>query len=396
MNVLLYLTSGVVNNNNNNNNNKMVAYLHAGPHKTGTSSIQATVIHARKTLLNYKLAIWPDFHNPIKQCFSDGYLTENEPGKDSKVKQLAFVFRYYHKCIHLQHHFAQFVSQSANRKHNIFISTEAMLPELSVVRSMIRLLISNNYIIHGIMSYRFHLNWAISYYNQLVIHRSIVNKELVPKEYRQSSLLSEYLMKEFHKGINHHKIILFRNILLQYNHYQFSVIDYYGTEASKKPLLHALLCEIVGVICDDMAYKGLYSYHINDSKDYADIIEKQMAFVFVKFAMKHNCSLKIFEKDNRARLAVTKIAKDYSWRLHAPLRVVNMTHFARHSLEIDRKMRETLGSMFVNANETANSLKVNTYPVMQEVDDDFINHNDTWIGYMMDLVSSMHTNGFCN
>ena len=403
-NVVMGSNVNIRNNNNDlklknitkkRSSDELVAYLHAGPGKTGTTHIQAIVIHIRGSLLKEKVAIWPNFEQSIIKCESEGYMSATGPGSNSKVKKLSFFFSHYDRCVYLREEFAAFVENAAKLHQNIFFSSEGMQRNHDSLRAVIGVLNSQGYVIHGVMTYRFQLNWIISFYHQQLRRQSILSKEADPSTQLLNATLSEYLNTKGPHLMGYSSIVSFHELLMEFPHSRFSVVDFYGVIASKKPLSFVFLCEIMGVVCQIRIHKELDGLKTNDSDEQDVIFEKQVAFAFMKFAAGRNCTLDFSQRNSPTRNYFINIAKKHDWGAKAPLHEVPVARYAHLSLDIDRNIREKFHENFINANGTANAVNVNPLPVVLEVDTDNIYANKTWIKEFTDVVRSVSTKRMC-
>ena len=398
----LMVHNGKFNNNNENKNNKrtkreLIAYLHGGPGKTGTTHIQSTVVQNEKSLLMANLAIWPDFASSIKRCFSDGLLNTNlQVGSHSRVKQLSFFFMNCNECVYLQHAFSEFVKESAKSNRKIFLSSEIMLFKRNSLDTVIKLLMSHGYMIHGIMTYRFQLSWTLSLYKEWTSYNSIASKEKQPSIQQMHSLLSEFLKEEWNDSFGLGPIYFFHDMLMNYSNSKFSVVDYYGVEALEKPFSYVFLCEIMGVFCHSDMHSNIKTSHATHmSEEEGDIIEKQMIFVFANYAENNNCSLDFQTIHSDTRKFVATLARKYEWGKSAPRRNVDLSRYAKLAVENDKRLREKLGVFLLNANETANLHIADILLTVDEVDQDSMYHDKSWISILNEAVSEVKTKGLC-
>jgi hypothetical protein len=351
------------------NNTKLVALFHAGPGKTGTTHLQASLVQSEDKLLKHNFSVWPDLYPAFQKCKIDGLLPPSAGMINMREKTLAFYHTYFEICPSIQRLVLQFIQKSAKLKQNVIFSSETFLSYSPAVKSIMDMLAAEDYQIHGVMVYRFPLSWFISRYGEAIKTSSITSKENIPSHQHCAPLLSDYLSTHWKKYFKPHQMQDFSKGLSTYPDYRLSIVDLYGSNAAKKDLNYVFLCEIAGILCDESEmFEELKSLQLHDSEPQAVITERQMGFLFAEFALQRNCTMVFSEKKSKAREFLRKILNRHKWKEPIPVRAVNISEYANLSLEIDRNCRSEYGKYFVNGNAEANALKVQPLPVVMEVD----------------------------
>lgn len=350
-------------------NSPIVAFFHPGPGKTGTTHLQSFLVSAEDALLKENFAIWPDLYPAFLTCKRDGSLSNADSMLTFRGKQLSVYYKYFGKCKAIRNAVHSFIRKSAKLNRNIIFSSETFLASEAGVRSIMDVLKAENYIIHGVISYRFSLNWFISRYNEEVTFQSISSAEMLnPKAQLGKSLFSEYLVNNWVYMFKRHKIQAFYDILSSYASYRFSVIDLYGTVAAGKELTEVFLCNVANVLCGNSKFEELKQLRLHQSESAINITERQMNFVFNEYAGTSNCTMDFSHKGSAARKFLVATMLKHRWKERIPVRLVNISAYAQNSLLIDEDLRGRFGKYFINGDPAANFKKINPLPIVVEVD----------------------------
>ena len=382
--------------NRGNSNKELVAYIHPGPGKTGTTHLQAFMIETEKTLLENDFAVWPDLTAPFEQCKSNGSLGKYESMSQSRIKHLSIYYKYFKKCPLIQDTMREFIQHSAKSGRNIILSSETFLASHEAMKNILDMLLSEKYVIHGILTYRFSLNWMLSLYKEEVSWRSIASPEKSPSAQMSRLLLSDFMSKKWDQYLSTHVIYIFHNLLATYADTRFSILDLYGTEAAQEHLSFAFLCQAMRALCDKTLHEKHKDLKVHPSESQSVIDEKQVAFVFVKFALRKNCSMNFSERNSPARKFIREIINRRKWGMKPPLRRVNVSHYAELSLAIDKKLRQEFLQNFVNGNVGANEMKVKPIPIVEEVDENFVSNAHNWVNSMTKRLGFASKKGLCS
>ena len=92
-------------NNNKKEKRNLVAYVHVGPRKTGTTQIQSFVVTTDKILLENDLAIWPDMSSSHNICLKNGNFQQERNLSSIRTKHMAFYERHAKECPRMRSEF---------------------------------------------------------------------------------------------------------------------------------------------------------------------------------------------------------------------------------------------------------------------------------------------------
>lgn len=349
----------------NTNKKKLVALFHAGPGKTGTTHLQAFLMKTEKLLQKKNYTLWPNLYSSFLDCISSGTLSPSEAMMNDRLKTLAFYNKYFKRCIPMQNTLRHFIRDSAKHNLNVIFSSETFLSFSPGVKNIMDMLRAENYQIHGVMTYRFPLSWFISRYKEEIKTSSITSRESNPLDQLTDLIFSEYLKKRWNVYFQPHPFTAFYQGLSTYPDFRLSIVDLYGTVAVKRDLSYVFLCKIAGIMCHSPKYTKLIALKSHTSESQTEIVERQLGFVFAKFASERNCHLSFSEKHGKARKFLYNKRK---WSTTIPQRSVNISAYAQLSVEMDRNFRTHYGEYIINGNAEANALQVSPLPVVMEVD----------------------------
>ena len=393
--LLLSFSCAATETRSSNTNGKLIALFHPGPGKTGTTHLQSFLMKTEQLLQVHNYAVWPNLYPAFQECKKDGSLLPSERMLERREKQLHIYYKYFDRCLPIQNTIRKFIQNSAKLRHHVIFSSETFLASKDCVKNIMDMLTTENFQIHGVISYRFPLSWFISYYNQEIAFNSITSRENNPKQQLSAPLFSEFLQSTWNHVLTVHKIKIFMDILSSYPDFRLSIIDLYGTVAAQKDVTYVFLCEIAGIMCDNPIFEELKSLHSHFSEKKSVIIERQMGFIFANFASMHNCTFSFSEKGSESRIYLRRILQRHKWTGRIPQQSVNISEYAQLSLEMDRNLRSDYGKYFINGNAEANALQVTPLPVMMEVDRVVVSSHVQWLDQMTHHLTVAKKKGLC-
>lgn len=374
---------------------KPVALFHAGPGKTGTTHLQALLVQHEATLLEHNFAVWPNLYDAFRLCKSDGRLHSSDGMMATREKTLAFYYLYYERCPPMQNRVRVFIQDSARLNQNVIFSSETFLSFSPAVKNLLDMLNAENFQIHGVVGYRFPLNWFISRYGEEIKTFSITSRESRPSQQISAPLLSDYLGSHWKKQVVSNHLKIFYKGLSMYPSHVLSIIDLYGTIAAKKEIYFVFLCEVAGVMCNS-TQKDMKDLQTHESESQSMVYKRQMAFLFAEYAARHDCKMDFAQKKSKARELMRSIVTNQEGKeASIPLRSVNLTRYALLSLDMDRKFRAAYGKHFVNGNAEANAMKVRPPPSIQEVDRAAVFGRRRWRRVMVGHLKAAQRRGLC-
>ena len=348
----------------------LIAVVHPGPGKTGTTHFQTFLVKSEKALLTKGVAIWPDLNPSFKKCKADHLLKESAEISKSRAKQLAFYYMYYEKCRGMQEAMREFIRESAKRGRHVVLSSESLLAGNSGgIINILDMLVAEGYQLYGLITYRFYLSWFISRYGEHIKTHSITSKDHIPHSQLDAPLLSDYFKSHWDIFLNPHPIDIFNDTLSKYPRFQLRIVDLYGMIAANYDFERYVLCDVLGVECvsSSSIFEKMNRISAHESESEQTIHSRQRVFVFYKYAQLVNCTMKLSEKHSNGRIFLKSIMS--SWNSSTcSLRSVNISSYARHSLELDLNFRIRYGSSFAFGNASANARKITPLPVHMEVD----------------------------
>ena len=179
----------------------------------------------------------------------------------------------------------------------------------------------------------------------------------------------------------------FHRVLSFYHNHNFTIIDFYGVEASHTPFSLVYLCDIIGILCHMNSGRDLDTLGRHQSDSQEKILEMQMVFVFVKVALQHNCTIDFSNQNNYlSRSFLRKVASEHNWGKRAPVRNIDTAPFIQSSFHIDKMLRHDYKGHFVKSNATADILQAKNLPQIQEVDEEYVFHDNIWAEEMKKMV----------
>lgn len=215
--------------------------IHIGPHKTGSTYIQSSLlaldslIRMRSNYIqpfSYDLGV---LHPKIQSLFTKELLNLT-----SRTNKFITNFEHIQKM-------KTFLDKAHQEQHNILISTEDLCALSSEGVKYLKNLLIDYRIIKIVIIFRDSLSRALSNYRQLYSHTKFLRKKARQpdfKTYVNSLIVTKNLEKYYHTIIEHYGDEFgYENIIL---------IDYDGAIQAKKDLLHILLYELNDIPCDDL------------------------------------------------------------------------------------------------------------------------------------------------
>lgn len=350
---------------------KLMAIFHPGPGKTGTTHFQSFLVKYENVLLAHNYAIWPDLYPAFKKCKNEGTLSTGDVMFRLKVKQLSFYYKFFDRCNYIQNTIRAFIQESAQQNRSVIFSSETFLASPAGVMNIMDMLLAENYQIHGLITYRFYINWFISRYGEHIETHSITSKGAGHGKHVDSAQLSDYVKQFWGVYSQPHSIDEFYKILSTYPDFRLSIIDLYGIAAAKKEFEDVVLCEIGGVLCgDSLLGGGDRNITSHESESAMKKIQRQMTFLFHEYAVRSNCSMDITGRSHGRTLEfLTSVMSTWDPdSLPCPLTQVNLSLQTDLSLAIDLDLRSRYGQYFVHGNPAANSLKATTISAQMEPD----------------------------
>ena len=135
----------------------------------------------------------------------------------------------------------------------------------------------------------------------------------------------------------------FPSILYQYgSKFGFQnvvIIDYYGVLAANKDISYVFFCEIIGVFCD-VQFSG------EKTNLSADLISRQLAYLFTEFAFAHNCSYTDALHD--------MFVFNYRWNSNAMTNTHKLQLLRAESMNRDSFLRKQFNNIIIYGNASAN------------------------------------------
>jgi hypothetical protein len=214
--------------------------IHIGPHKTGSTYIQSSllaldsVIRMRSNYIqpfSYDLGF---LHPKIQSLFTKELMNL------VKTKNFTTNFEYIQKM-------KIFLDKAYQQQHNILISTEDLCAVSSEGVKYLKNLLVDFRFIKIVIIFRDSLSRTLSNYRQLFSKDKFLRKKARQpdfKTYVNSLIVTKNLEKYYHTIIERYGDEFgYENIIL---------IDYDGAIQAKKDLLHILLYELNDIPCDDL------------------------------------------------------------------------------------------------------------------------------------------------
>jgi hypothetical protein len=381
---------------------KLIAVVHPGPGKTGTSHFQGFLVNAEETLLSHNVSIWPDLHPSYLKCKAEGLLMNKKAEMfKGKVKQLAHYYKFYRICPAMQVAMRDSIRQSAKQGRHVVLSSEGLLINHAAAINILDMLVSEGYQLYGLVTYRFYLNWFISRYGEEIKRSSITSTENKSIKQIEASLLSDYLKKCWKDFLNPHIIDEFYGIIAKYPGFQFRVVDLYGIGAANYNFERLAVCDLLGIECSLLLseFEKMKSISAHESESEDAIHARQTVFIFYKYAQRENCTMSLSYGDGSERESGRSFLKSMMKSImNSPtcsLRPVDINSYARRSLELDHNLRTRYSDSFVFGNASVNARKVSPLPIIMEVDEYAAMRTGPCLTAMRQYLATARSKGLC-
>mmetsp|Transcript_19093 Transcript_19093/g.31954 ORF Transcript_19093/g.31954 Transcript_19093/m.31954 type:complete len:407 (+) Transcript_19093:132-1352(+) len=344
---------------------QLIALVHPGPGKTGSTHFQTFLVQEERALLKNNIAIWPELRSSYEKCVPK--LVAISGVLRSRVKALASYHTYYKTCPQVQETLRSFINSSSLYGRHIILSSESLQAGDKSILNILDMLTAANYQIHGLFSYRFHMNWFISRYGEHIKTHSLSSKLYVRHSDKiEVSLFSDYLRSHWDLYMNHHSVDQFYEVLSKYPGFDLSIIDLYGTSAAGKVFEAVALCDATGLLCENSIFSKSKTITAHESETQDTIYARQGVLIFDHLAKTLNCTINTELNSKGKKFLYALMPR---WNVTAcPLRSVNISSYTQKSIDFDQDVRRRYEQHFIYGNATANELKVNPLPVVQEVD----------------------------
>eukprot|EP01040_Poterioochromonas_malhamensis_P015606 gene15606-17494_t len=341
---------------------KLKVYLHIGPHKTATSSIQHSIHHIRDDLMK-KGICWPSFTNKREWLVPIPHKAVNELALDlaERSEVTPSILHATQKCFHQNLSVILSGEQFCVLNHSqITLLKDAIL---SVVPSGMEIEFK------VIMFYREWLSRFYSFFGEIARTPRFVNNST---RLSYMSSFSRYLHHFFDYGED----ITELNTLELANRYKsvfgkesLVIVDYDGMKASGKSVISLFLCDIMKIDCS----------HVKIEKSVKNK-QSHMGYLHLAYLVYYDVNAAGLSLCNRDTWTYNFIDYYQNIDLQVPMVRNHVRFLHQHAKEVDTKFRREYGAEMLHSNQSAPLETIDNF-VAVELDEAFVMSSSHWRGF---------------
>ena len=349
--------------------------IHVGPHKTGSTHVQGSLLALNGLIQNRTNYMQPFFDDSgfINLKMQSFFANELHNLKTTDFRYLNQLKTFLH-IAHEQH-------------HNVLISSEELsfipLDGASYFSNMV-----HNFQAKVVITFRDSLSRALSNYRQLYPRFALSDEVPLPdfRAYVQRILESmriyySYILDMYAKEFGVESLV---------------IIDYDGAIAAKKDLVQIILCEICKILCQDLSqglgplFEREHLTMIDDSNPAESHIPLPLAGVIseIRVSMQQKkCNIPVASQDKVIKFILLMIGKQT-----LPTMTKNLsTLFYNETLISDDIIRKKYKNQMLYNNRNA-SIEAVERQVVTELDFNRFRSDPYWQKWTRDVTSSLVTN----
>lgn len=385
--------------------NKSSLFLNIGPHKTGTTSIEAFFIHdevyKQSRLANY---FWPSCVSDCEQMQHQSIVSNKSayidtvanPNKHNHLLYgldiMNFIANFRNPMIRQKDtnakYIIEFLSECHRKLHNVILVSDGFC-ELSLdgIKKLKTFL--DNFNINIIVTYREWLSLVVSEYNQI----QYMFDPLIDIDYPFNLSNLKVTIKKAHiRGFkyfldynNRYRMNLNRDLISIINRYQqvfpeipMKIIDYDGLLYTKQDLVFVHSCEMMSLFCDNTKLFHDIPHYVNTRHN---MTEREILNTLLVYG---EIQKKLIYKDSLLRLLHMK----YLW---PPIPYTNYINevYRNMSLDYDLEFRKRYDRLMFYSNRQLIISKVMNYSMIS-IDVDAILEDTSWIA-MFESILALET-----
>eukprot|EP01040_Poterioochromonas_malhamensis_P009967 gene9967-10831_t len=342
---------------------KLKVYLHIGPHKTATTSIQHYLYHIRDDLMK-KGICWPSFTNKREWLVPIPHKSKNELALDliEKNEVTPSVLHATQKCFH--------------QNSSVILSGEKFCvlnhPQITLLKDAILSVVPSGMEIEFkvIMFYREWLSRFYSFFGEIARTPRFVNNST---RLSYMSSFSRYLHHFFDYGED----ITELNTLALANRYKsvfgkesLVIVDYDGMKASGKSVISLFLCDIMKIDCS----------HKNDDST-ENHRRSHMGYLHLAYLVYYDVHAAGFSFCNRDTWTYNFIDYYQNIDLQVPMVHNHVRFLHQHAKEVDNEFRREYGAGMICSNQSATLQTIENF-VAVELDEAEVMSSAHWHGFL--------------
>eukprot|EP01040_Poterioochromonas_malhamensis_P009968 gene9968-10832_t len=338
---------------------KLKVYLHIGPHKTATTSIQHYLYHIRDELMK-KGICWPSFTNKREWLAPQPHKAVNELAFDlaERSEVTPSILHATQKCFH--------------RNLSVILSAEQFCvlthPQITLLKDAILSVAPSGIEIEFkvIMFYREWLSRFYSFFGEIARTPRFVNNST---RLSYMSSFSRYLHHFFDYGED----ITELNTLALTNRYKsvfgkesLVIVDYDGMKASSKSVISLFLCDIIKIDCSNVKIEKSLKNK-----------QSHMGYLHLAYLVYYDVHAAGFSFCNRDTWTYNFIDYYQNIDLQVPMVRNHVRFLHQHAKEVDNEFRQEYGTGMLHSNQSATLKTIDNF-VEQELDEVFVLSSAHW------------------
>eukprot|EP01040_Poterioochromonas_malhamensis_P012345 gene12345-13497_t len=357
---------------------KLKVYLHIGPHKTATTSIQHNLHNIRDDLMK-KGICWPNFTNKREFLVSRAHKSLNELALDliEKNEVTPSILHATQKCFHQNSSVVLSAERFSVLKHSQITMLKDVI--LSVVASDVEIEFK------VIIFYREWLSRLYSFFGQCSRTPPFVNNST---KLRYMSSFSRYLYHFFDYGKNNTEL----NTLALANRYKsvfgkdsLVIVDYDGMKASNKSVTSLFLCDIMKIDCSPVTDETTERNQ-----------QSHMGYLHLAYLVYYDVHAAGFSFCNRDTWTYNFIDYYQSIHLQVPMVRNHVRFLHQHAKEVDNEFRREYGAAMLHSNQSATLETIYNF-VAVELDEAVVLSSAHWRGFFQRERERLKSEGkLCN
>eukprot|EP01040_Poterioochromonas_malhamensis_P013867 gene13867-15297_t len=337
---------------------QLKVYLHIGPHKTATTSIQHYLYHIRDDLMK-KGICWPSFTNKREWLAPQPHKAVNELAFDlaERSEVTPSILHATQKCFH--------------RNLSVILSGEKFCAlnhsQITILKNAILSVVPSDIEIEFkvIMFYREWLSRLYSLFGQGARTPPFVNNST---KLSYMSSFSRYLYHFFDDGENTEL-----NTLELANRYKsvfgkdnLVIVDYDGMKASNKSVTSLFLCDIMKIDCSSVTDESTERNQ-----------QSHMGYLHLAYLVYYDVHAAGFSFCNRDTWTYNFIDYYQNIDLQVPMVRNHVRFLHQHAKEVDNEFRKEYGTEMLHSNQSATLQTIDNF-VAVELDEAVVLSSAHW------------------
>jgi hypothetical protein len=316
------------------------AYIHIGPHKTGSTHIQEfSVTH--KALLENAGFCFPFYTKKVRTKLQKSH-TDRE--RHAGIKKMNDVFNNL-VTNESSTHFAEFITPCISAQKNIFVTSEVLSVINAKALRTFKASFPPNYDLEIIVVYR---EWLTRMFSQYT--------EQAKRSISQTESISERIFHSYAsvgKSPLYNYTSLVENYAKEFQREKIHVIDYYGIEEAGKDLTFAIFCEIMKlpVFCNSTNFNITSRSNSKPDAHFIHLVALLRDYFHTK-GYEVNSKLKSVVFIQYSKDLVTNYTRNPELE-NLPVQKSNLKLVHSYALDNDQEFRNLYGQQMLYANPAA-------------------------------------------